>query len=544
MPESVDYGSNITAPHPHDVLCGRGGGTNAHIGNAHWRLLVQANKELYLTLPKKQKMLLSKSIVNAVRNQHPPGRFLQKDPSTSLWSDVGDSKAQEKTSQALREGAPKMKPKEPAPSGPQVLNTQGRPVESAVSSSSTATQLPSPPPIPPGAMPTPIHPASLPSRTSCDPSLMPTPIHPSRIPSNMQSINRSQNLPSVVNSSSGNNNNVPFMHSSPALMNQGNMMTPPGNMPPSQDLYSYGVQHQYYQQQHQQFSQYQEQQQREQQSRQHQQNQYYTTGQPQQQVYANSKPSYSTPTPDYTPPNNAPKGEDISPPTGLQDAPGCSFGSMGSVLMLSEHEQDRLMNAEQQQVPPIPEESAMPPPKAPPAPPDTFETGMSFGSEMPPPSKAPTETAVPPPDTFENGMSFGSEMPPPRAPDAFENGMSFGSVLSDTGKLEHAGFSFGSTLSIGPIDHLEAIGASFGDMSIGSRPAYAAEAKTDVEGNVHPDEAVAPMLQYKKSQGNLLDCSDSEDEDDGEKETAAPQADWAKMQAMLQQYAPPAKEPL
>lgn len=100
---------DIPQPHPHDVLCGRGGGTNNHIGNSHWRMLVAANKQLYITLPKRQKMLLSRSIVNAVRSQNPPGRFLQKDGKSNLWFDVGDQRAQEKTSQALREGAPEIR---------------------------------------------------------------------------------------------------------------------------------------------------------------------------------------------------------------------------------------------------------------------------------------------------------------------------------------------------------------------------------------------------------------------------------------------------
>lgn len=102
---------DIPEPHAHDVLCGRGGGTNNHIGNSHWRMLVAANKQLYITLPKRQKMLLSRSIVNAVRSQNPPGRFLQKDGKTKLWFDVGDQRAQEKTSQALREGAPDIRKK-------------------------------------------------------------------------------------------------------------------------------------------------------------------------------------------------------------------------------------------------------------------------------------------------------------------------------------------------------------------------------------------------------------------------------------------------
>eukprot|EP00539_Tryblionella_compressa_P014410 CAMPEP_0178830546 /NCGR_PEP_ID=MMETSP0746-20121128/8977_1 /TAXON_ID=913974 /ORGANISM="Nitzschia punctata, Strain CCMP561" /LENGTH=717 /DNA_ID=CAMNT_0020492713 /DNA_START=59 /DNA_END=2212 /DNA_ORIENTATION=+ len=102
---------DIAQPHAHDVLCGRGGGTNNHVGNSHWRMLVAANKQLYITLPKRQKMLLSRSIVNAVRSQNPPGRFLQKDNKSNLWFDVGDQRAQEKTSQALREGAPDIRKK-------------------------------------------------------------------------------------------------------------------------------------------------------------------------------------------------------------------------------------------------------------------------------------------------------------------------------------------------------------------------------------------------------------------------------------------------
>ena len=51
-------------------------------------------------------MAISRSIVKLVRNMSdPPGRFLEKDVTTGLWNDVGDKKAIEKTSQALRDGA-------------------------------------------------------------------------------------------------------------------------------------------------------------------------------------------------------------------------------------------------------------------------------------------------------------------------------------------------------------------------------------------------------------------------------------------------------
>lgn len=95
--------------HLHVACKSKGGQSNSHPGNMQWRTLVAANKELYVSLPKKQKMLLSQSIVNAVRSQDPPGRFLGKDNKTETWHDVGDKRAQEKTSQALREGAPEIR---------------------------------------------------------------------------------------------------------------------------------------------------------------------------------------------------------------------------------------------------------------------------------------------------------------------------------------------------------------------------------------------------------------------------------------------------
>ena len=92
--------------HDHDVLSGRGGASNNHPGNEAFRQLVNKVKVDYLQCPKREKPLLAMRIVQAVRAQSPPGRFLQHDKSTDTWKDVGDTKAREKTSQALREGAP------------------------------------------------------------------------------------------------------------------------------------------------------------------------------------------------------------------------------------------------------------------------------------------------------------------------------------------------------------------------------------------------------------------------------------------------------
>jgi len=96
---------HIRDPHANDVLCGRGGSSNRHVGNLNFRSLVSANKEMYVTLTKKQKMMVARKIVETIHGQEPPGRFLQKDLNTGTWFDIGLPRSLEKTSQALREKA-------------------------------------------------------------------------------------------------------------------------------------------------------------------------------------------------------------------------------------------------------------------------------------------------------------------------------------------------------------------------------------------------------------------------------------------------------
>eukprot|EP00586_Coscinodiscus_wailesii_P011672 CAMPEP_0172510916 /NCGR_PEP_ID=MMETSP1066-20121228/232361_1 /TAXON_ID=671091 /ORGANISM="Coscinodiscus wailesii, Strain CCMP2513" /LENGTH=808 /DNA_ID=CAMNT_0013290085 /DNA_START=379 /DNA_END=2805 /DNA_ORIENTATION=- len=101
---------STTDPHENDVLCGRGGSINNHIGNEKYRTLVTQKKRVYLTARfKREKRLIAASIVQAIRNMDPPGRFLARDSRTQVWYDIGDVKARDKTSQALREGAPEIR---------------------------------------------------------------------------------------------------------------------------------------------------------------------------------------------------------------------------------------------------------------------------------------------------------------------------------------------------------------------------------------------------------------------------------------------------
>eukprot|EP00980_Cylindrotheca_fusiformis_P028749 scaffold22642_cov134-Cylindrotheca_fusiformis.AAC.4 len=86
----------------YDVLCGRGGGTNSQIGNRRFRKLVQEFQPTYLLARRKEKPLLARTIVLIIRKRG--GRFLKKDDETGELFEVGDAKAEAKTSQALREG--------------------------------------------------------------------------------------------------------------------------------------------------------------------------------------------------------------------------------------------------------------------------------------------------------------------------------------------------------------------------------------------------------------------------------------------------------
>mmetsp|Transcript_13456 Transcript_13456/g.29798 ORF Transcript_13456/g.29798 Transcript_13456/m.29798 type:complete len:361 (-) Transcript_13456:555-1637(-) len=106
-----------------DVLCGRGGLVNGYIGNVEYRDLVSTKRGEYLAARKRDKAEVSRAIVQAVLSKG--GLFLRRaddkngkggkeaaagissdtgDARGSKWIDIGEGKAREKTSQALREG--------------------------------------------------------------------------------------------------------------------------------------------------------------------------------------------------------------------------------------------------------------------------------------------------------------------------------------------------------------------------------------------------------------------------------------------------------
>ena len=98
----VDENGDIVVTE-NDILCGRGGLTNHHKGNKRFRDVVALHRADYVRAVKIHKPNVARMIVKAIRNSDPPGRFLRKDATTNRWVEIGDRRAAEKASQALRE---------------------------------------------------------------------------------------------------------------------------------------------------------------------------------------------------------------------------------------------------------------------------------------------------------------------------------------------------------------------------------------------------------------------------------------------------------
>lgn len=90
-------------PNENDILLGRGGNNNKHVGNAQLRRLVQMHCGAYKKSNKKAKSAIAWELVKYIQNLSPPGRFLRKDPETNEWEVVDDKIAKEKMNQSLRD---------------------------------------------------------------------------------------------------------------------------------------------------------------------------------------------------------------------------------------------------------------------------------------------------------------------------------------------------------------------------------------------------------------------------------------------------------
>ena len=93
----------ISSPRPHDVLLGGDGASNNHMRNIAFHVVMEANKDIYCTYSSRNKFLLVRSIVEAIQQQCPQGRFLEKSEADNLWYESSYSSAVENTKYTLRE---------------------------------------------------------------------------------------------------------------------------------------------------------------------------------------------------------------------------------------------------------------------------------------------------------------------------------------------------------------------------------------------------------------------------------------------------------
>mmetsp|Transcript_3084 Transcript_3084/g.4741 ORF Transcript_3084/g.4741 Transcript_3084/m.4741 type:complete len:274 (-) Transcript_3084:134-955(-) len=92
-----------------DVLLGRGVGTNRRAGNIYFREVVSQHVEEYLISTKTHKMEITRSVIDRIHALNPPGRFLEKDEVWGGWRVCEMKRAHEKTAQALRDGAARLR---------------------------------------------------------------------------------------------------------------------------------------------------------------------------------------------------------------------------------------------------------------------------------------------------------------------------------------------------------------------------------------------------------------------------------------------------
>ena len=170
----------ITQVTANDIICGRKGVALKHPGNLAYRKIVGMNKEAYATCLKNEKLRISQSIVAAMREIG--GRFIERidgkvsssldekddDGNLVAYRDIGDRRAVEKTSQALREGQPKLLRKLAEKSSKALVSTRTTPITQDLPSQA----LPALPPLPP-LEPSPEEAPAV--RTLVHPTMPPTP---------------------------------------------------------------------------------------------------------------------------------------------------------------------------------------------------------------------------------------------------------------------------------------------------------------------------------------------------------------------------------
>lgn len=107
---NIDEQKPVESLNAHDVLLGRGNGSNEYVGNRAFRAKVQARKKEYASANNENKGRIAKAVFDSIKSRG--GRFLRMKKSTEpvsniveegTWYAVDEKQAVEKVKQALRE---------------------------------------------------------------------------------------------------------------------------------------------------------------------------------------------------------------------------------------------------------------------------------------------------------------------------------------------------------------------------------------------------------------------------------------------------------
>jgi hypothetical protein len=104
-PQKISYAdrpaARIPSVNPKDVLCGRDKISHAHIGNKHFRKIIESHREEYQQAgTRDKKTQITSRIIASVQAQG--GRFLKLADDMDMWEEVNEQYAREKVSHALR----------------------------------------------------------------------------------------------------------------------------------------------------------------------------------------------------------------------------------------------------------------------------------------------------------------------------------------------------------------------------------------------------------------------------------------------------------
>jgi len=92
-----------TSPQKNDVLLGRGTPNYIFNGNIHFRNIIKENVDSFSSAKSNiEKKMISKDVLQRLKNQCPPGRFIRYDSKDNVWIEATNEESELKIAQAFR----------------------------------------------------------------------------------------------------------------------------------------------------------------------------------------------------------------------------------------------------------------------------------------------------------------------------------------------------------------------------------------------------------------------------------------------------------